>query len=125
MKALQTIGAVLLGAAAFFTVILALGLLFRAWPDYVAAKSTFAFTAPMLAARLLVGAIAALAAGWFAVKIAPSGSRAGLFTTALLVLFFAPVHMHLIDRFPLWYHAAFFVSLVVLIPVGANLAKKT
>jgi hypothetical protein len=39
----------------------------------------------------------------------------------LLTVLFIPIHYNLWDKFPLWYHAAFLVSLLPLTMLGAFL----
>ena len=79
------------------------------------------FSAAMLAARLVVGVVASLAAGAACVAIAQS-ARAAIYIFALLLLaLFVPVHVWLWAKFPLWYHIVFLSSLVPLVVLGARL----
>ena len=79
------------------------------------------FSAAMLAARLVVGVVASLAAGAACVAIAQS-ARAAIYIFALLLLaLFVPVHVWLWAKFPLWYHIVFLGSLVPLVVLGARL----
>jgi len=42
----------------------------RAWPDYASVADAMTFTLPMMFARLAIGALATLAAGWVIAVIA-------------------------------------------------------
>lgn len=91
---------------------------------YAAVEHTMEFTLPMLVARLVVGALASLAAGAAAVAIA-RGARVAIYLVAiLLLLLFVPVHVSLWARFPVWYHVTFLGSLVPLVVVGASLLAR-
>ena len=77
------------------------------------------FTPAMLVMRLLLGALSSLCAGFLAAWITKR-SRAPVHVLAcLLVVGFIPVHYPLWDRFPVWYHLAFLVSLVAATIFGA------
>ncbi len=88
-------------------------------PGYADVEQAMTFTAGMQAGRLLVGAAASFGAGWAAARIARGAGRVAWALTIVLVVLFVPVHYGLWDRFPLWYHLAFFASLVVATPAGA------
>jgi hypothetical protein len=90
-------------------------------PNYVAAEAAMAFTLPMLLARLAVGGLSSIAAG-FAFSYIAARSRKAVYVLALiLVLFFLPVHYALLARFPIWYHVAFLGTLAPLIIAGGAL----
>jgi len=93
------------------------------WPGYAAAEPAMAFTLPMLLARLVLAALASLGAGWVGGWIS-RGSRTIIgVVAAILLIFFIPVHYRLWEAFPLWYHATFLISLVVLTVVGGTLYR--
>lgn len=94
-------------------IIVSLGLR-AAWPAYAAAEPEMHFTLAMLVARLAMGALSTMAAGFVTARIAPHSLRANLALGGVLLLFFVPVHIQLFDAFPLWYHAIFLGSLVPL-----------
>jgi len=76
------------------------------------------FSLAMLTARLVVGAVASLAAGAACVTIGRS-ARAGVYLFALLLFaLFVPVH---VSKFPVWYHFVFLGSLAPLVVSGARL----
>ena len=90
-------------------------------PSYAEVEKAMNFSAAMLAARLVVGAVASLAGGAACVAIARS-ARAAVYIFALLLLaLFVPVHVGLWAKFPLWYHIVFLSSLVPLVVLGARL----
>ncbi len=90
---------------------------------YAAAEPRMHFTLRMMAARLAVGAIASLAAGAVAGRIAPSGSRTPWVCAVLLLAAFIPEHIKLWHLFPVWYHLTFLVTLVPLVALGSRLAQ--
>ena len=113
---------VVAGLLAFIIVVTVASPLLRAWPAYAAVAGTMAFTLPMKIARLSIGAVATLAAGFVAVRI--SRSTAAMWTTGgLLLAAFIPQHISLWDKFPIWYHLTFLSSLVPLTWVGGSLAS--
>jgi hypothetical protein len=118
---LRTILAVLAGLCAWFVVIFLAGLVLRAtWPEFVAATPTMSYTLPMLIARLSIGVVATLAGGAVAARIA-SQSNAALFAGIVLVVVFVPIHIQLWDKFPIWYHLFFLLSLLPLSILGGRL----
>lgn len=113
----------LTGFLVWFVVATAGNLLVRAWlPGYSEAEPTMSFTLPMQFARLMVGAVASIAAGATCALAARSNPGAVRFFAIVLVLFFIPVHYVLWERFPWWYHAVFLISLAPLVVFGATLA---
>jgi hypothetical protein len=88
-------------------------------PDYAAAEKTMAFSGAMLFGRLVVGAVASLAAGWACSRVGGQRTAAVTLFALLLTIFFVPVHYGLWDRFPFWYHAAFLASLAPFASLGA------
>jgi hypothetical protein len=108
----------------------AFGLLMReAWPQYAAVAAAMTFTLPMMLARLAIGALATLLAGWVTSLVARRSAVARLGTGLLLLAVFIPQHMALWHRFPVWYHLTFLLSLVPLsylggsIPIGSRKAR--
>jgi hypothetical protein len=110
------------GLLAWIIVATILNLAMRvSWPDYAAVESSMAFTLGMLAARLAVGGVSSLGAGLVLTWITKrAGMPAIVLGVALLVLFL-PVHYGLWDKFPVWYHAAFLVSLLPLVLLGSRI----
>lgn len=117
---IRSVVAIVVGAVVWFVVATLGNFLERlAIPGYAAAEPAMAFTLAMLIGRLATGLTSSLAAG---------AATAGLGTTiavrvlaVVMVVFFVPVHYTLWDRFPLWYHAFFLLSLAPTIWAGSRL----
>src|SRR6476620_2754750 len=95
----------------------------RSWPAYASVADAMTFTLPMMVARLSIGALATLAAGLVTALIVPQSTMAKLMPGVLLLLAFIPQHIMLWDKFPIWYHLTFLLSLVPLTYVGGALAS--
>jgi hypothetical protein len=91
---------------------------------YAAAEPTMAFTLGMKMGRLLVGALASLAAGATTRLIAPSRPVLPWVLGAILLALFVPVHIQLGPKFPLWYHLVFLATLAPLVALGATLTRR-
>jgi|KBSMisStaDraftv2_1062788.scaffolds.fasta_scaffold18958_1 hypothetical protein len=123
-KPVLAVLAVVAGLLAWFVVATLANLVLRAaLPGYAAVEKAMNFTLGMLVARLLVGALASVAAGAAAAALARHAPAARYALALVLVLFFIPVHINLWDRFPLWYHLAFLASLAPLALAGARLPR--
>lgn len=89
------------------------------WPAYASVASTMTFTLPMMIARLSIGAIATIAMGIVTAAIAQS-VIVRLMPGVLMLLIFIPVHVMLWEKFPVWYHLTFLLSLVPLTYLGGR-----
>jgi hypothetical protein len=118
----RSIAAIAAGLVAWF-VIATLGnfLLRAAMPGYAAVEVALDFTLGMQVARLALGIVSSLGAGFVAAWISTRPRRDVAILIALLLVLFLPVHYSLWPRFPVWYHAAFLLSLVILPTLGASL----
>ena len=104
--------AVIAGLAVWVIVTTAAGAIMRAaWPDYAAVADAMTFTLPMMLARLSIGGLATLAAGWVAAVVSRRSALAAATTGLTLLVLFIPQHMMLWARFPVWYHLSFLLSL--------------
>ena len=113
---------VVAGLAAWIIVVLVAGALLRAaWPAYAGVAEAMTFTLAMKIARLSIGAVATLAAGMVTAIITRS-TVARVMPGALLLLAFIPQHISLWDKFPVWYHLTFLLSLIPLTLAGGRLA---
>ena len=117
--------AVVAGIVVWFALATAANVALRLLVDgYAAAEPAMRFTLGMLIARLVVGAIATVAAGaaaaWIAGRVQPTALALGV----ALVMLFVAGHIRLWDAFPVWYHAVFLLSLVPLAWVGARLGAR-
>lgn len=111
------------GLAVWFAVTLAAGLVIRvAWPAYASVADAMTFTLPMMIARLSIGAFATVAAGFVAARITQS-RLAGVTPGIVLLIMFIPQHLVLWDKFPVWYHLLFLLSLIPLTYVGNAIAR--
>ena len=120
---MRRLGAIVAGLIGWIVVATVFGRLLRAMsPAYVAAEPTFAFTLSMLASRLAIGAAATLAGGAIIQRFA-NDRRAVLIGGIVLLALFVPQHIMLFDKFPLWYHALFLISLVPLTLAGGRIVE--
>ncbi len=114
---------VVAGLAVWMGVAIAAGVILRgAWPGYASVADAMAFTLPMMFARLTIGALTTLAAGWVIAAIARRSMPARVTAGLLLVAVFIPQHMMLWDKFPVWYHLTFLISLVPLVYLGGQIS---
>ena len=90
---------------------------------YAAAEHSLDFTLGMKIARLLMAALASVAAGASAGKITVWGTRVAWVIGAALLMVFVPVHVQLWPKFPVWYHLTFLVTLAPLVVLGASLTQ--
>jgi hypothetical protein len=90
----------------------------KSWPQYASVAAAMAFTLPMMFARLAIGALATVLAGWATSVIARRSTLARLTTGVLLLALFIPEHIQLWHKFPVWYHLSFLLSLVPLTWLG-------
>ena len=123
---LKTAGAVIAALVTWFFVATVLNLALRAWwPHYHEAETAFNFTFTMKLARLVLGAVSSLAAGFVAAWIGKGRMRAATLTGVVLLGLFIPNHYLLWSKFPVWYHLTFLVSLVPLTLLGAALHHRS
>ena len=119
---LKITGAVIAALVTWFFVATVVNLALRAfWPHYHEAEIAFNFTFAMKVARLLLGAISTLGAGFVAAWIDKGRMRAATLTGIVLLALFIPGHYRIWEKFPLWYHLTFLVSLLPLTLLGAAL----
>jgi hypothetical protein len=114
---------VIAGLAAWMAIAGVAGVTMRsAWPDYASVADAMTFTLPMMFARLAIGALATLGAGWVTAVIARRSMLARVTAGLLLVVVFVPQHIILWEKFPIWYHLTFLVSLVPLACLGGQIS---
>lgn len=114
---------VVAGLAAWIIIVLVAGELLRAaWPAYADVAEAMTFTLAMKIARLSIGAVATLAAG-MVTAIVTRSTVALVMPGALLLLAFIPQHISLWDKFPVWYHLTFLLSLVSLTLAGGHIGR--
>ena len=91
---------------------------------YAVAEPTMTFTLGMKIARLILGALASLAAGAATAAIARSSSRLPWVVGAILLVAFVPEHILIWVKFPVWYHLVFLLTLAPLVALGAALLRR-
>jgi hypothetical protein len=117
---MRTIGAVAAGLVVWIVVATIGNLALRfSWPAYAAVEKAMAFTLGMLVARLILGALASLGAGFTVAWLGRRKPIAAWSLVILLLAIFIPVHYTLWQRFPAWYHVVFIAGLVVFTLLGA------
>jgi hypothetical protein len=117
--------AVVAGLGAWVIVATIGGLIMRtSWPEYAAAADAMTFTLPMMFARLSIGAVATIAAGWVTAVIWKRTALLASLTGLVVLLLFIPQHIVLWAKFPVWYHLTFLSSLVPLTYAGGLIAAR-
>ena len=118
---MRAAGAVLGGLVAWIVAATLLNLGLRlGWPAYAAVEKAMTFTLAMQLARLVIGALASLAAGFTVAWISRRKPIATWILVALLLALFIPIHYQLWERFPAWYHVVFIASLPLFTLLGAK-----
>jgi len=113
---------VVTGLAAWLAIAIVAGFIMRqAWPAYVSVADAMTFTLPMMIARLSIAAVATIVMGFVTACITQS-AVARLIPGFILLILFIPEHVMLWDKFPIWYHLWFLLSLVPLTYVGNRIA---
>jgi len=116
---------VVAGLLTFVAVVAVAGIIMRgAWPEYARVADAMTFTLPMMIARLAIGALATIAAGLVTAAIAKRSTLVRLAPGLLLLAAFIPQHILLWEKFPVWYHLTFLLSLVPLTYVGGRAVSR-
>ena len=119
---IRTVSGIAAGLIVWFVVATIGNLLFRnAWPGYAAAEISTGFNLAMMAARLALGALSSLCAGFTVAWITTGNGTAAKALGIVLTAMFVPVHYVLWNKFPIWYHAIFLAGLFPLTLLGALL----
>jgi len=115
---------VIAGLAVWVISVTAAGVIMRsAWPAYASVAEAMTFTLPMMVARLSIGACATLAMGYSTAVVARRATLATLLPGVVLLLAFIPEHITIWNKFPVWYHLTFLLSLVPLSYAGGTIAR--
>ena len=121
----RTLAGIVVGLVAWMVVATLLNFGLRlGLPGYEAAEPVLAFTLVMKIARLLLAALASLAAGALAGAIAPKSRSAPWVVGIVMLAFFVPAHVQLWNHFPVWYHLTFLVTLAPLVVLGALMGPR-
>lgn len=83
-------------------------------PGYAAAMPSRNFDMTMMLARLADSTVALLVAAYVTMRIARGAALASWILAGLLLVLFVPEHIHIWTQFPIWYHAYFLASLIVI-----------
>jgi len=119
---LRAIAAVIIAFVSWFVIATIGNLGLRlTWHDYAQVEKAMNFTLSMMLARLVLGTLSSLGAGFVVAWISRSSRVAALSLVGLLLLLFLPVHYQLWQKFPVWYHLVFFATLIVIPLLGAKL----
>ena len=117
----RSILGVVAGLFAWAVVVTLAGIIMRvAWPAYARVADAMTFTLAMMTARLTIGAVATVAAGWVAAVVGGRSRLVRLAPGLLLLGVFIPQHIMLWEKFPIWYHLTFLLSLVPLTYLGGT-----
>ena len=76
-----------------------------------------------MVARLSLGAMATVVMGSVTTAISRRSMVATLLSGVVLLLAFIPEHISLWEKFPVWYHLTFLVSLVPLSYLGGAIVR--
>lgn len=122
----RLIAAVLIGFVSWLAIgVTGFVVLRSTWPAYALAEPHKAYTLAMLLARLTVGVVCSLAAGWVSTIVANRDTRAAWWVGGLALVVSA--YVHLVDvwaDYPAWYHFAYLLPLMPLIGGGGRLAGR-
>ncbi len=122
----RTIAGIVAGLVAWAVIVTLLNFGLRAaLPGYHAAEATLQFTLGMKIGRLTEAALTSLAAGALVSRIAPASRWAPWIVGLITLALFLPEHVRLWDRFPVWYHLTFLVTLVPLVVAGAWIGSRS
>jgi hypothetical protein len=122
---LKSICAVVVAVVAWFLTAVAGNLLIRAvLPGYTEVEVDMNFTLLMKLCRLALALVASLCAGSVCAAITGPQSYAAKVVGCGLLLLFLPVHYSLWDKFPVWYHLFFLVTLAPAVLLGSALYSK-
>ena len=115
---------VIAGLVVWVIVVTAAGFVMRgAWPAYASVADAMTFTLPMMIARLAIGAVATLAMGFTVAAAARQSIVPPLLSGVLLLAAFIPEHITLWEKFPVWYHLTFLLSLIPLSFAGGKMVQ--
>src|SRR5262249_47534724 len=115
---------VIAGLAVWVIVVTVAGPIMRAaWPAYASVADAMTFTLPMMIARLSIGAVATLVMGSVTAAVSRRSMVATLVSGVVLLLAFIPQHISLWEKFPVWYHLTFLVSLIPLSYLGGMIVS--
>jgi hypothetical protein len=120
----RTVGSIVAGLLIFFALAFIAGVAAHSlWPDYAAAATDRAYTVPMLLARLLIGAVATIVAGWGTSMIARERQTSALWLGLAMLAINVPWHIHIWSEYPAWYHLVWLACLIPCALLGGRIAR--
>jgi len=93
-------------------------------PNYTVAEHTLQFTLTMKWARLLMAIVTSLTAGAVTRWVAPASRLPAWIVGSIVLAMFIPVHISIWNRFPVWYHLTFLLTILPAVLAGAILATR-
>lgn len=121
---LRSIVAIIVAIVTWFVVATVVNWILRAaLPGYSLAEVSLNFTLTMMICRLVLGLLSSLVAGFVCAAIARRSMLVPKIAAALMVLLFLPVHYMLWNKFPIWYHLFFLITLAPTMLIGAALRR--
>jgi len=123
---LRSILAIIVAVISWFVIATIANWILRlALPGYAAVEGTMTFTLTMMICRLIfLGLMSSLGAGFVCAIIARGTRLAPIVAAVIMVLLFLPVHYMIWDKFPVWYHLFFLITLGPTMLIGAALKRK-
>jgi hypothetical protein len=124
LEMIRSILAVVVAIISWWVVATICNLILRvALPGYAAVEAIMKFTLTMMICRLVIGLISSLAAGFVCAAVAGRNGLAPKVAAVLMLLLFIPVHYLLWNKFPVWYHLFFLITLAPTMLLGAALRQ--
>ncbi len=121
----RTIAGIIAGLVAWILIVTLLNWGLRlSLPGYAQVEQSMSFTLGMKIARLSIGALSSLGAGALTRAIAPANRLAPWVVGLLMVALFVPLHVQIWNKFPIWYHLTFLITLAPLVALGAWLVTR-
>jgi hypothetical protein len=118
----RSILACLAGLVTWIVVVTVINRMLRlSLPNYTAAEQTLQFTLGMKSARLLMAIVSSVVAGAVTCWIARSSRWAPLIVGSVVLGMFVPLHIAIWNKFPVWYHLTFLLTIIPAVLVGALL----
>jgi hypothetical protein len=121
----RSIVACIAGLLAWLVVVTIINRLLRlSLQNYTAAEHTLQFTLGMKWARLAMAIVTSIVAGAVTGRISRPSRWAALIVGSLVFLMFLPAHIALWNRFPVWYHLTFLLTIIPAVLAGALLVPR-
>lgn len=120
---LRTILSVVAGVAVWCAIVVPADFAMQQlWPAYALVHKTMAFDPSMQIARLVESTAALVIAAIVTARLARGSAAAPWILGVVFLAIFIPIHYTLWDKFPIWYHAYFLASLLLVSGLVGSLA---